>query len=171
MLEITRKNCYKCDLETIIDPNDSQYFWVNLKDFEVETKRNWRNIFNKHGNSSTLKYRKELTPSIQFQPDRIFTRNDLFERIIKSCKATNVEFLMLKEKLGLCLYEVICDEQESEEIFTQHDVENEQLRKENEQLRKNNVTKDATIKESMEIKSPKKDENTTVWFDKISSIK
>ena len=162
MLDITRKNCYKCDLETIIDPNDSQYFWVNLKDFEVETERNWRNIFNKHGNSSTLKYRRELTPSIQFQPDRIFTRNDLFERIIKSCKATNVEFLMLKEKLGLCLYEVIYDEQESEEIFkeekffTQHDVENEQLRKENEQLRKNNerlrknnVTKDATIKESI----------------------
>ena len=54
MLEITRKNCYKCDLETIIDPNDSQYFWVNLKDFEVEIERNWRNIFNKHGNSSTL---------------------------------------------------------------------------------------------------------------------
>ena len=25
MLEITRKNCYKCDLETIIS-NDSQYF-------------------------------------------------------------------------------------------------------------------------------------------------
>ena len=36
MLEITRKNCYKCDLETIIT-NDSQYFWINLKDFEVET--------------------------------------------------------------------------------------------------------------------------------------
>ena len=130
MLDITRKNCYKCDLETIIDPNDSQYFWVNLKDFEVETERNWWNIFNKHGNSWTLKYRKELTPNIQFQPDRIFTRNDLFERIIKSCKATNVEFLKLKEKLGLFLYEVICDEQESEEIFRQHDVVNEQLRKE-----------------------------------------
>ena len=136
MLDITRKNCYKCNLETIIDPNDSQYFWVNLKDFEVETERNWRNIFNKHGNSSTLKYRRELTPSIQFQPDRIFTRNDLFERIIKSCKATNVELLMLKEKLGLCLYEVIYDEQESEEIFTQPDVENEQFRKENEELEK-----------------------------------
>ena len=53
-----------------------------------------------------------MTPNIQFQPDRIFTRNDLFEKIIKSCKATNVEFLMLKEKLGLCPYEVICDEQE-----------------------------------------------------------
>ena len=112
MLEITRKNCYKCDLETIIFPNDNQYFWINLKDFEVETESNWQNIFNKYGNSSTLKYRKELTPNIQFQPDRLFIRNDLFERIIKNCKATNVEFLMLKEKLGLCPYEVICDEQE-----------------------------------------------------------
>ena len=111
MLEITRKNCYKCDLETIIAKN-SQYFWINLKDFEVETESNWWNIFNKHENSSTLKYRKELTPNIQFQPDRIFTRNDLFEKIIKSCKATNVEFLMLKEKLGLCPYGVICDKQE-----------------------------------------------------------
>ena len=36
MLEITRKNCYKCDLETI-NAKDSQYFWINLKDFEVET--------------------------------------------------------------------------------------------------------------------------------------
>ena len=51
MLDITRKNFCKCDLETIIDPNDSQYFWVNLKYLEVETKHNWWNIFNKHGNS------------------------------------------------------------------------------------------------------------------------
>ena len=29
----------------------------------------------------------------------------LFEKIIKSCKTTNVEFIMLKEKLGICLYE------------------------------------------------------------------
>ena len=131
MLEITRKSCYKCHLETIIT-NDSQYFWINLKDFQVETERNWQNIFNKHGNSSTLKYRKELTTNIQFQPDRIFTRNDLFERIIKSCKATNVEFLMLKEKLGLCPYGVIYDEQEfilTSEI--QQDVK--QLKKENEE--------------------------------------
>ena len=105
MLEITRKNCYKCDLETI-NENNSQYFWINLKDFEAETERSWIDIFNKYGNSSTLKYRKELAPGIQFQPDRIFTRNDLFERIIKSCKATNAEFLILKEKLGLCPYEV-----------------------------------------------------------------
>ena len=75
-----------------------------------------------------------------------------------------------------------------ENIFTQHDVENKQLkeeneklrkeeneklrkeeneklRKENEQLRKNNVVKDAEIKESIEkpkeIKSPEEDKNTT----------
>ena len=58
MLEITRKNCYKSNLETIIE-NNSQYFCINLKDFEVETESNWRNIFNKYENSSTLKYRKQ----------------------------------------------------------------------------------------------------------------
>ena len=72
--------------------NNSQYFQINLKHFEVETKRSWINIFNKYGNSSNLKYRKELTPNIQFQPARIFVRNDLFEKIIKNCKETNVEF-------------------------------------------------------------------------------
>ena len=49
MLEITRKNCYKCDLETIIN-NDRQYFWINLRDFEAETESKWLNIFNKQGN-------------------------------------------------------------------------------------------------------------------------
>ena len=62
-------------------------------------------MFHKHGNKSTMKYRKELTPKIKFQQDRIFTRNALFEKIIKSGKTTNVEFTMLKEKLGMCLYE------------------------------------------------------------------
>ena len=32
MLEITIDNCHKCDLETIIDPNNSQYFWINRRD-------------------------------------------------------------------------------------------------------------------------------------------
>ena len=145
MFEITRKNCYKCDLKTII-ANDSQCFWINLKDFEAETKRNWQNIFNKYGNSSTLKYRKELTPNIQFQPDRIFTRNDLFEKIIKSCKATNAEFLMLKEKLGLCPYEVICDEKEfilMPEI--QDDIE--ELKEENKEPMKIKVLKNQLKKQ------------------------
>ena len=83
--------------------------------------------------------------NIAFEPNKIFVRNDLFETIIKSCKGTNLEFLKLKDKLGLCLY-AICYEQElistsedifkEEKVFTQHDVEDEQLRKENEQLRK-----------------------------------
>ena len=68
-----------------------------------------------------------------------------------------------------------CDEKEfistSEEIFkeeknfTEHDVENKQLkeenkqlRKENEQLRKNNVTKNAKTKKS--IKKPKRDKKS-----------
>ena len=52
-----------------------------------------------------MKYRKELTPNITFQADRMFVRNDLFEQVIKSSKSTNTEFTMLKEKLGICLYE------------------------------------------------------------------
>ena len=89
----------------------------------------------------TQKYRKELTPNITFEPNKIFVRNDLFEKIIKS-KATNFEFLKLKEKLGLCLYKDICDEQEfilmPEKSFIQHGVENKQLKEENEKLRKEN---------------------------------
>ena len=48
MLEITR-NCYKCDLETIID-NNNQYFGINLRDFEVKTESKLLNILNKHSN-------------------------------------------------------------------------------------------------------------------------
>ena len=32
-------------------------------------------------------------------------RNYLFEIVIKGCKATNKEFLLIKEKLGIFLYE------------------------------------------------------------------
>ena len=44
MLEITIDNCYKCDLETISDPNNSQYFGIKRRDLEIETKRNWQVI-------------------------------------------------------------------------------------------------------------------------------
>ena len=47
MLEITIGSCYKCDLETINHPNNSQYFWINRRDLEIETKRNWQAIFDK----------------------------------------------------------------------------------------------------------------------------
>ena len=39
MYEITRKNCYKCDIETIND-NDNINFWINLRDFEIENENN-----------------------------------------------------------------------------------------------------------------------------------
>ena len=100
MLEITIDNCNKYNLETIIDPNNSQYFWINRRDLEIETKRNWQAIFVKCKESSTQKYRRELTPNIAFQPNKIFVRNDLFEKISKSCKASNLEFSKLKEKLA-----------------------------------------------------------------------
>ena len=112
MLEITIDNCHKCDLETIIDSNNSQDFWINRRDLEIESKLNWQAIFDNCKDSSKQKYRKELTPNITFQPNKIFVRNDLFEKIIKPFKATNLEFLKLKEKLVLCLYEDMCDEQE-----------------------------------------------------------
>ena len=124
MLEITIENCYKCDLETINNPNNSQCFWINRREFEIESKRNWQVIFDKYKDLSTQKHRKELTPNIKFWPNKIFVSTDLFEKIIKICKATNLEFLKLKEKLGLCLCEDICDEQEfismSEKVITHH---------------------------------------------------
>ena len=176
MLEISIDNCYKCDLETINDPNNGQHFWINSRDLEIETRSNWQAIFDMCKDSSTQKYRKELTPNIKFQPNEIFVRKDLFEKIIKSCKATNLEFLTLKEKLGLCFYEGICDEQElilmSEEIFkeekiiTQHDVENKQLKEENEKLRKENEN------EKLETRNEKLEmTNENKQFEKNKIIK
>ena len=170
MLEIKIDNCYKCDLETINDPNNSQYFWINRRDLEIETKRNQQVIFDKYKDSSNQKYRQELTPNIIFQPNKIFVRNDLFEKIIKSCKATNLEFLKLKEKLGLCLYEDICDEKEfilmSEKSFIQHDVENKQLKEKNEKLRKENEN------EKVETRNQKQEmANENKQFNKNNIIK
>ena len=78
MLEITTDNCYKCYLEKINDPNNSQYFWINSRDLEIETKHNWQVIFDVYKDLPTQTYRKELTPNITFQPYKIFERNDLF---------------------------------------------------------------------------------------------
>ena len=61
----------------------------------METEHNWQVIFDKYKDLSTQKYRRELTPNITFQSNKRFVRNNLFERVIKSCKATNLEFLKL----------------------------------------------------------------------------
>ena len=169
MLEITRKNCYKCDLETIVI-NDSQYFWINLRDFEAETESSWCNIFNKHGNASIIKYRKELTPNVKFQPDKIFIRNDLFEQIIKSCKATNLEFTILKEKLGICLYEE--NYYEEEIIKIKDDIEETsdegliEIINPKKDETSNESDKETSDEELIEIISPKNDESTTDWYNK-----
>ena len=64
-----------------------------------------------------------MTPNIKFQADRIFVTNDLFEQVIKSCKATNIEFLMLNEKLGICLYEENYYKEESIQIQDEEPIE------------------------------------------------
>ena len=157
------KNCYRCDLETIIDDN-TQHFWINLKYFEAETESSGRNNFNKHGNASNIKYRKELTPNVKFQPHRIFIRNDLFEQIIKSCKATNVEFTMLKEKLGICPYE---ENYYVEEIIKIKDDIEETYKKSTKELTKELIEESdkesskESDKELIEIISSKNNESTT----------
>ena len=98
MLEIAIDNCQKCDLETVIDPKNSQYFLINRRDLEIERKRNWQVFFNKCKDSLRQKYRKELTPNTTFEHNKIFVRNYLFQRIIKSCKTANIEFLKVKKK-------------------------------------------------------------------------
>ena len=120
---------------------------VNVFGLIEEIQKLKLNITGKYKDLSTQKYRKELTRNITFKPNKIFVRNDLFEKVIKSCKATNLEFLKLLKKflkVGLCLYENIRDEKEfvlmPEESFIQHYVENKQL-KENKKLKKENENK------------------------------
>ena len=138
------------------DPNNSQYFWINRRDLEIETKCNWKINFGKYKDVSTQKYRRELTWNTTFQPNKIFVTNDLFEKIIKSCKATNLKFLKLKGKLGLCLYEDICDEKEFflmlEENFIPHDVENKQLKEENKKLNEMTMTMTMTMRMPMRMR-------------------
>ena len=156
---------------------------------ETETESKWLNIFNKHGNKSTLKYRRESTPNIKFQAYRIFVRNDLFEQVIKSCKATNIEFIMLQEKLGICLYEEnyyeeriiqIQDEKPIEEIVKVSTKKSTKAlidKSDNESINEsdnepiNNKSIDESINESdnepiNKLTNESDNKNTTNWYDK-----
>ena len=73
------------------------------------------------------------------------------------------KFQCLKEKFGLCPYGVIYDKQEFILPEIQDDIE--ELKKENIESIKIKISEESS-EESIEIKSPKKDENTTDWFDK-----
>ena len=51
-------------------------------------------------------------PNTKFQQCRVFVRNDLVERKIKSCRKSSKRFLELKKKLGVDPDVVTCDEQD-----------------------------------------------------------
>ena len=75
--------------------------------------------------------------NIKFQQCRVFVRNDLVEKKIKSCRKSSKRFLEFKKKLGLDPNLVTCDEQdiisalqvafEGEIILTQYCIENKRI--------------------------------------------
>lgn len=135
MYEITRKNCYKCDIETIND-NDNINFWINLRDFEIENENNWDSLFVMSENSDKIKYRKQLTIGTSFQPDRIFIRNDLFEKVLDRYDAQTDELGIIKKKLGICIYGNI-PLKLNEEYVNEKNVNEENVNNENVNNEKN----------------------------------
>ena len=135
MLQISKEEYKKCEVEII---DKGRYFWVNRKDLEVESDvANWAQIFDKC-NPKKQKYRHQLMPNIKYQKIyRVFVRNDLVEKQIKSCRKSSKRFLEFQKKLGLDLNLVTCDEQdiisalkvvfEEEIILTQYRIENKRI--------------------------------------------
>ena len=134
MVQISKERYEKCEVEII---DKGRYFWVNRKDLEVESDvANWAQIFDKC-DPEKQKYRQELTPNAEYQQCRVFVRNDLVKRKIKSCRKSSEKFLEFKKKLGLEPDVVTCDEQdiisalqvafEGEIILTQHCIKNKRI--------------------------------------------
>ena len=95
MLQIIKESYMKCEIEVI---DKGKYFWINRKDLEIESDvANWAMIFDKC-DPKKQKYRQELTPNAEYQWCRVFVRNDLVERKIKSCRKSSKLFLELKKK-------------------------------------------------------------------------
>ena len=83
MVQISKERHKKCEVEII---DKGRYFWVNGKDLEVESDvANWAQILDKC-DLEKQKYRQELTPNTEYQRCRVFVRNDLVGRKIKSCR-------------------------------------------------------------------------------------
>ena len=131
IIQISREGYKKCDVEIIYK---ERYFWVNRKDLEVQPDvANQSQIFDKC-DSEKQKDRQELTPNAEYQLCRVFVRNDLVERKIKSCRKSSKRFLELKKKLGLDPDVNTCDERdvisalqvafEGKIILTQHCIKN-----------------------------------------------
>ena len=133
-----------------------------------------------------MKYRRELTPNIKFQADRIFITNDLFEQAIKSCKSNSTEFLMLKENLRICPYgknyyeeEIIKiqDEEPIEEISkvsnkksTKKLIEesgNESIKEsDNKSIEKLNKESEEEFIEELKMPFSFNNKSTANWYDK-----
>ena len=134
MLQIPKEGYKKCEGKVI---DKGKYFWVNRKDLEVESDvANWAQLFGKCY-SEKQKYRQEFMPNAEYQQCRVFVRNDLVERKIKSCRKSSKRFLEFKKKLGLDPNLVNCDEQdiksalqvaiEGKIILTPYCIENKRI--------------------------------------------
>ena len=86
-----------------------------------------------------------------FQADRIF--------VIKSCKAINIEFTMLKEKLGICLYE--------ENYYTEEIIKIQDNIKEPSIKEVNKVSNKASNKVSTKKSTKEADNKSIEVIDKV----
>ena len=94
MIQISKERYKKCEV-AIID--NGRYFWVNRKDLEVELDvANWAQICHKCY-SAKQKYGQELTPNAEYKRCRVFVRNDLVEKKIKSCRIIKKIFRIQKK--------------------------------------------------------------------------
>ena len=83
MVQISKKGYEKYGVEII---DKGRYFWVNIKDLELESDvANWSQIFHKC-DPEKQKYKNELMSNPQFQPCRRFVRNELVGRKIKTAE-------------------------------------------------------------------------------------
>ena len=98
MCEISKEAFKKCYIEVT---DDDKYFWINRKDLEIESDyKNWPQIFDKC-DVEKEKYRSELMHSPEYQPCRVFARNDLVEKKIERRRVPSQKFLEFIKKLGL----------------------------------------------------------------------
>ena len=108
-VQISNEGYKKSEIEII---DKEKYFWVNRKDLEIDSDvSNWAQVFDKC-DPKKEKYRQELIPNAEYQRCRVFVRNNLVERKIKSCRKSSKRFLEFKKKLGLDPDVITCDEQD-----------------------------------------------------------
>ena len=51
--KISEYNIRMLEITIVNDPKNNQYFWINRRDLEIETKCNWQVIFDKCKDLST----------------------------------------------------------------------------------------------------------------------